>query len=1337
MADNVPDWASASTNVPQSTSAQSAPSWATQSAQGGAPAWAGPQKTDWMGLAGRAVMQGVEDTKEFYQGIEDKVLPSLPFARQIGGAVAGSVTGHGLANAPTSQQEATNLNLPTPATMPQRVFSKGVEFGTQALTNGPSGELGSAAKMATQAARTLGEGALAGTAYQGAEEANMPDWAKQSLAMGASMIVPGSHAALEMAGRRLADAADAAKKTADVQQNLQASTMGVNKPSDFVTNLYKDRGLDTTPPDDPRTLSVTPMTGEPLSAADNEQYQQILSKGSEDDIKQFYDSRNGPAPSWADVHEWVNRRDAVNDGTAPADYADDMFKPAPPASDTRPAVENHIVNETANWKNAPDFEVINHVNDIQDPEVRQQAIEQGADNPDALGFLGGDGKVRIFANRIDSPDTLNSVLYHEALGHYGLAQQFGDRLDSTIQTLMDRNVGQFGKDVDDWQKANPGAYNGDRVRAAEEVLANKSNNGQIKPSIMDALSAHVRNFGRKMGLKLAYSDNEITTILGMAHDAVINGKGRDVVGNGFSVAKDHSGYKATDFGAATSDSTLKFNKTQQDETPKFMRKGDLAPKDIAEEAYERLGKDYTPKYRSWDDAKAAAEENAIDLKAVKDSRSVGNLDKKLFIYDAAAKEANTTLTALAKKAETEGLTDAEHVLGMETAAHFSYVLGRIENDSSQIGRALNAMKAISFSRNNLIGLRDALEKGETNMEALSDPDTMLKFLKQYNTLSSRVNPAGANALIKGVTKPYWWQYLLSYRQNMMLSGLSTHLKSTMDMATSIAREVQETAVALPAGAVRDTLRTMGMKNVKPGVHPSELAAQLWGTIRAVTEAKTWKDSGDAFVNGAPISSRVGNIKDPRIPIVSKVSDAISAQDTFFRSVGMNKNLYAIGARMARENLLNTTGKASLDDIMTMGSNYARYPTQEMLSEAKDLTENSMLLNRTPLNAAIDAAKRIRPGMNGIEQFGSFVTNLLTPFIRVGSNALMNQIIRRSPLAFLDPMTRADFAAGGARRDIAVARVAMGTALIGMYWNAADPKKNQVTGEGPDNTNKLKELEASGWSPNSIHENGRYNKTSNINFSLNPFDKHNNLATMVAGFREAYEKGANQGQVGTGIKLALEAVLHNLANQTFVGDLAPAVDAVTAKGTDARQKVTRFAQDEARTLMPNITTQVAKIVDPNQHDTRADGSIGGQVAATVQSSIPGASKGVPIRYSVYGQPLKTGTSITGIHTWVDQGNGTTETHDPVEKELGRLDSLIAGPLVTPVQRTIKVDGNAKKLTSTEFEQYQQLAGRAIVETVRGEMNSPSWASMSDQDKVLEVRDIERDMKKAAREQLYGK
>lgn len=1300
------------------------------------------------------------------------------------------------------------------------------------------------------------------------------------------------------AAYQTADVLDGLQKDFDIKRNLTAAaTMGAFGTahaglseaapvvSDFVQDLFKKRGVDTLPAENPKGIT-TPLSGQGLSPEETAQYHSVLQSGNEQEIRKFFDGRNVTPPSHADIHEWVGRRDDAANGIAPADYADPSFHPEPGPVDNRGPIQEHIANETASWKNAPDFEVINHTDEIQDPEVKQAAVAAQADNPDALGFVGPDNKVRIFANKITSGDELNAVMYHEALGHYGLAQKFGDRLDTTIQTLLKRNVGQFGRDVDQWQKDNPGAYNGDRTRAAEEVLAEMSQKGILKPSIADAVVGHVRNFGRQMGMKLSYSDAEVRNILAMSHDAVVNGKGRDVRGNGFRYMFAGEGAKTFDPQAHTNaDQMLKegrdpnevrsltgvhyasdkqprmeisddgafikkgalaeegeyrlgdvlhhprlyeaypelksaylmhepvpgfphyaggydpqtrniyvhptntdklstiLHETQhaiQDiegysgihssssakqtyeeyknnplekeaystedrrtmsgmdrrggETPKFMRRSQMPPKDVAEEAYERLDREYTPTTRTWEATAAMARDTALDPEMIRESRSVGNLDRKLFVYDAAAKQANDAMIAFAEKAKAGPLSAEDHAAAIDTAANFNYVLGRLENDSRQIARGLNAMKAVRFSRNNLLLLHQALKDGETNMEELSDPDTMLKFLKQYAGLANGGNPNGAAQMLKSISKPYWWQYLLTWRQNMMLSGLSTHLKSTMDMATMIGRELQEATIAMPGAAVRSTINALG-GDVKPGVHPTEVAARLWGLTRSAMEAKTYADTFASLKKGNTQNARYAGQTDPRIPLVSKVSDLVSAQDTFFRSFLTNQNLYALGARDAYDQLKlrSHNGDVSWDDVMTQGAANARNPTQAMIDHARELTENTILLNKSPINAAIDKARQIRPGMTGYEQLGSFVTNMLTPFIRVSSNAVMNQVIRRSPLAFLDPVSRADWAAGGARRDIVVARVAMGTALLGYYWAAADPKKEKLSGEGPDNYQKMLEKQAGGWAPNAVHENGRFNQTSNLNISLNPLDLHNNTAATVAGLREAFEKGANQGQVGMGIKLALMSFMHNLSNQSFVADLAPFTDAMTNKQDTTGQKLGQFAADTAKSFLPNATNQLARQLDPNKHDTRSD-SITGTVANTLQAAIPGMTNNVPIRYNVYGQPAKTGTSVTGIHTWVSNGNGQDETTDPTEKELQRLGGLTKAAIVTPTQRSIKVEGVNLKLTAAQAEEYQKFAGQTLVQAVRESMQDGSWTKMGDQDRVNYVRSTQTQAKKEVRETL---
>lgn len=1389
--------------------------------------------------------------------------------------------------------------------------------------------------------------------------------------VGAQAVGHGAMSSAADAAGQGMDIASGTTDKFDVGRNLTnaafgaafgGSIQGLEEASPFIKQLFNKRGVDTTPGADPRAQTRAPTTGEEpvLTSEQNNELRNLIRTGSKEDIATFFADKQGPKPTWEDLDKLVEARDALPEN-AVRRYTEALDEHI--ESTHSNILRNHFDTQMADWKNKPEVEVIRTAEDIADPEIRANAIRDGLSAENTVGIFSPDGKIRVFADAVKTPEQASAVLFHEGLGHYGLQQTFGTGLDKQLDTLAARNVSQFGKAVDDWQKKNPGAYGGSRTRAAEEVLAEMSEKGAIPKSISDALVAHVRRFGRRMGMKLNYSDAEVRNILAMVHDFIKTGKrsemtttsgfrrmmtedtegawlsanaadrplppkmdqgdmdyvartdnegsatwrpdnpkgmdDRDVeqalweddmantanrpppprgmsadeqnrfmftgqsakdfdpnsptkyeaqdgsvrneisdkgvkvnlpdnIGHydlqevldhpalfeqypqlrklsvsqvpleGFDAmyypasdmsqprievnvyapnkkqailhevqhaiqdieqypdfvkARDGGGSvaKADDVGAyndipAEREAILTENRAGLDEAGRvndrnfaFMTPDQLAKhaKNVHETAFEKFGKGYTPRYRSIKEAQQAARDTALSPEAIKDSRAVGNLDRKLFVYDNAAKAANDRLMVLAKKAEA-GPLDADDLVELAAATNeFHYVLGRLDNDLGQVGRALNAAKQMEFRRNNILAMKQALEDEGSPLGPLIDPDTADKFLKQFAALLGKGNPNGAAQMLKSVNKPYWWQYLLTYRNNMMLSGLSTHLKVTMDTATTAGREIEEKVAALPAGVLRDIARSMGLKNVQQGVHPAEVAGHLWGMSKAVLDAQTYKDAAQAFKGNQ--NQRFGGtgIQNPRIPLVSKVTDAIAFQDAFFRAVLTNANLYALGTRMARD-----AGFKSWDDITTAAAGYARNPTQKMMDEATDLAENAMLTNESQLNDAIDRAKRIKPGMNGLQQSGSFMVNYLTPFIRTQSNALMNQLVRRSPLSFLDPMTRADFKAGGARRDVAIMRTLIGTAIIWNAWNAAGEENKKLEGPGPvGKTDKLKELEASGWRPNSIHEDGRYNVNSNLNLSLNPFDLHNNTATLVAGVREAWDKGTKK-DAGLGLQMAMYSALTTLQNQTFMSDIGEGLNVFAKPGEANMQKAQRWVGNQAASFIPNVIRQTSKQVDPIARDT-SDG-----IKDQLLANIPVASKGLPARVSAYGEDVKGGQSILGVRTWWSEGNGQEEVTDPTHVELARLAKLIPQTVVSPVEKTISVpdtdmfeprqitDAGNVKLTARQFEEYQRAAGQEIVERTREAMANESWDEMDDDERIAWVKKMVPKAKKAVREDLYG-
>jgi hypothetical protein len=1243
------------------------------------------------------------------------------------------------------------------------------------------------------------------------------------------------------------------KKNFDITQNLQNAAggavvggvmHGVTEAapvvSDFVKGLFGNRGRDTTPPENP-TGTTAPLTGNSpiMTPEQRTQFGQVMRTGSVDDIKNFLEPLQGPKPSYQDVDKFVQFRDQQN-----ATLADQQnFDPQTydQAVDNKQALEQHIDQtisdhqqqlvqdhidaQTANWRNKPDIEVVQHSGQISDPVVRQQAIDEGVDVNKNPGFIGQDGKVRIFSDRVTSPDQLNGILYHEALGHYGLEQQFGSGLDKMLDTLYARNVGGFRADVDKWKAENPGAYGGSTTRAAEEVLAERSQNGALKPTQSQALVSTIRRFGRRMGLDLAYSDAEVDHILAQAHDAVINGKGTNAANNGFKTGspdysnpypkgmwkgetankfmrkdafeakedsdkdeiQNHYGeslnsdskvskdaqrlWEASgatrnpeaivdpyDGSLSTQDSSSVYSGPNKFITAKQAAATDhnaQLPYEEIERTYHMLDEGYTPTYKSQAETRRDAIEAGINPSQVNKLGQGGDLAVRAYRMQAAAKIYGQNIADILEKVGTPELTAGDLDRLREQTIKQYALLSKIRDENAEMARALNIAK-LGYNKAMFESFGEMLKAEGGTFAGLGDHEQMIKFanaLKQV--VADGKNPNGVNAMVKGLGQPHWEDYLTTLHQNFMLSALSTHVKAPQDMMIGIGRELLQSIGAQGHTAGVAALNAMGA-NLKPGVHPVETAARLWGVLKAAMDANTYRNTVKTFMSKGVNPNGFGGNPRARIPGVSMVTDAISAHDAFFRAFAMNMHLYGLAARdVAAEFRAGTNPMLkNWDDMMTKISNVARKPTPTMLREAQDASNKTLLLNSNTLNRPLDAIKNkaYLPGATAGDRAAAFIANFLAPFVRVEANSLYTRVIRNSPLTILDPATYKELKAGGEQAGLAMARIAMGVATFASAWFAYDHGK--LTGAGPDNPDKRKELEATGWRPNAVHENGQYNTGNKLGSSLNPLDIHNSVSSMVADFKQSLANGANKGQVLAGVKLGLLSVMKDMAQSSWIGDIAPAVNALTAPNTTIVQKGEQFLGSETATMIPSFIAQGARITDQNQPDLKEHPFTGPILAA-----IPGARQSLPVQQDVYGNPVQGGASFAGQHSFMPQdnritgGNHVNEVTDQAIQEMHRLSSLMGDKaLVTPVSHNITISDPSKfdktqitdngngtykvKLNEQQIQEYQHLVGQNIVAYVRQEMQSPQWAQMSDNDKAYEVKDIEKDMKKAIKEQLYG-
>jgi hypothetical protein len=187
---------------------------------------------------------------------------------------------------------------------------------------------------------------------------------------------------------------------------------------------------------------------------------------------------------------------------------------------------------TAQWKSPNPVKVVGSILEIKDRKLRNAIMNDDA--LDAKGLVAPDGTIYLVADNLLSLEDAKAVLFHEALGHVGLEKLFRENLDSALIAMYKSNP-KVRAETDKWRSENKGAYADDvnpLARAVEEVLAERSERGQLERSLFQKIAAIIRNFARRMGINIKISDGDVAAILSMAHDKVVRGDAESAVVKG-------------------------------------------------------------------------------------------------------------------------------------------------------------------------------------------------------------------------------------------------------------------------------------------------------------------------------------------------------------------------------------------------------------------------------------------------------------------------------------------------------------------------------------------------------------------------------------------------------------------------------------------------------------------------------------------------------------------------------------------------------------------------------------------------------------------------------------
>lgn len=468
----------------------------------------------------------------------------------------------------------------------------------------------------------------------------------------------------------------------------------------------------------------------------------------------------------------------------------------------------------------------------------------------------------------------------------------------------------------------------------------------------------------------------------------------------------------------------------------------------------------------------------------------------------------------------------------------------------------------------------------------------------------------------------------------LLSGPKTHMVNMMSNTSVIGMQMYERGVAAQLA------RLLGDEG---SVAVGEGMAQWFGMIEGFKDgmryaAKTARTGETGFGIGnkvdAPqigsISSEAFNISnsgwlgqavDGLGTVVRLPGRALAAEDEFFKTIGYRMELNAQSLRQARDEV--RAGHIQPEQLKARIEELKADPPQNLHMAAVDAA-----LYQTFTNKSGDFGQWI---MRGVNTFPNL--RVLVPFVRTPAN-ILHFSFERTPLAPLMSSVRADIKAGGARRDLALARMGTGTAV--MLASVDMALSGSMSGGGPVDPAQRQTLLRSGWQPYSVKFGDRW-------YAYNRLDPMGMLLGVSADMVELSmntDWSAEEARELEAMSVALAASIgNNVMNKTYLSTLSQFFEAL---GDPTRYSET-FAHRMAGSVVPTGIAEIRRIDDPYMREVRS-------MVDAMRNRTPGLSDNLPVRRDLWGRPISYQSGLTWAYDAFSPIYSRKEDPEPIDSEL---------------------------------------------------------------------------------------
>jgi len=654
-----------------------------------------------------------------------------------------------------------------------------------------------------------------------------------------------------------------------------------------------------------------------------------------------------------------------------------------------------------------------------------------------------------------------------------------------------------------------------------------------------------------------------------------------------------------------------------------------------------------------------------------------------------------------------------------------------EGARSTAGRTLAAWKTFAdeATGQNAKAVKELLD----NIGGNDSVDDILQKLADLD------NAADAGALVQKAAKANSRQMFLNGWYNILLSNPSTHSANIAGNLSSILTHVVDRAVAARLGDGN-------------GIQVGEAAAFLHGLFGAAKDATTLAFKGlmrgqqtfggptpveieGSIIGGRAYRSEVWrtngqHIIDPDQPLLS-VSNLVNAflptkwlgaEDDFFKWTLYRAELRA---QAFRDGMGRNLNKVELENhIQSIMANPSPAIDSAATMRALEGTFNQ------PMTRSVQGLAQFFDAMNLPVPHTSLqipVGRILLPFIRTPAN-LIKWSYDHSPFSYMFPSSRveAEWAAGGASRDLAKAKIITGSLVAGSVAELV--LSGTIDGGGPSDPNLNRAWRAAGHEPYTFGEPGgprhSYRRLSPVG------DVIGLTADGVEIMQYMTEKASEN--LMTAI---LFAWTNNFLNKTFFssinGFFRAVQDPVNAGG--------QFMRNLGSSSVPNVVSKIAEIQDPYV-------KMSYDIVDKLKAETPGLNPTLPRQVDHFGRDIPIPGATMNVVSQMVSPVALIDKHpEPIDKFLWDQRVGIQKP---PRVQPFSINGmeTSIELTPQQYHDFLKLAGNDLKAgngmgakdmlnaLVEGKFKGPEqeiWNRATNEAKVEIVKDVMAKYRKNAR------